>query len=118
MPNLMNLGQKGPGTVLSDTYQITAPWVGVRVVLSLSIPSNQNTADRSIALTYEWADTETGVYTPTLQLDWQGSGAGKDGSWEPSYTYTVGSWLLGKWVRCRANVPVRTRFGIDLDVVT
>lgn len=117
MPNIMAPGVK-VGTVVSNAYQITSPWVGQLVTITLTIPSNQNTADRSCWFYAEIADSEAGPWGEYGGLHWKGGQLpGKDGGWEPSRTWTIKNTDVGRWVRGRLEVPVSMRCGIDIDLM-
>ena len=114
MPTLLSSGQK-QGTILSGAIQIPVEWAGARFVVSASIPENQNTSDRSFWLHAEISDNETGPFTHLGAFRWRGGSIGKDGTWSPASTRTMDPANVGKWVRARLEVPVRTRFAVNID---
>lgn len=117
MANLLNLGQKGPGTVLSDAFEIPPAWEGSNATVTIGVPSNQNTSGRSVWFYIERSDSEAGPWSQYGGLHWQGGNTpGKDGTWSPGKTFAITPDKVGWWVRGRMELPARMRCGIDIDL--
>jgi hypothetical protein len=83
------------------------------------VPANNNVVGRSVTLTIDTAEAETGPWIYGFGMSWSGGRVGKistDWNTGQAWPFGQGRWVPGLWVRATLVVPVRTRFGVDLDL--